>query len=281
MIDTLDGLHVGDCVKGMTMMPHSVVDLAFCDCPFNIGDSYDIYNDKKSYSEYMDWSETWLYEVHRVLKPGGAFWLCVGDEYIADLKVLAQRTIGFNMVSWVVWYYTFGVNSSKKLTRSHCHLLYFIKGKKAATFNGDTIKIPSARQMIYKDPRATKGGRLPDDTWILQPQWLPDALCSGEDTWSVSRVCGTFKERVGTPNQIPEPILGRIIKLCSNPGELVFDPMAGSGTTLAVAKKLGRRFAGFELSPSYAKLAMDRIEAAQPGQALAGAVPQGELELVS
>lgn len=266
-----------DCVVGMKKMPDACVDLGFCDPPFNIGFEYSNYDDSRPYEEYRDWSAEWMGQVYRILKPGGAFWLCIGDEFVSELKVIAHRGLGFNLVSWVVWYYTFGQNSSKKLTRSHCHLLYFVKGKKANTFNQATVKVPSSRQLVYDDKRAKDGGRLPDDTWVLRPQWLPDAFCSGEDTWQISRVCGTFKERQNTPNQLPEPLLGRIIRLCSNPGDLVFDPMAGSGTTLAVAKKLDRRYAGFELSPAYATLAQRRVLSAEVGQLLAGAVPQGEL----
>ena len=66
-------------------------------------------------------------------------------------------------------------------------------------------------------------------------------------------MCGTFKERAGWHGcQMPEQLLGRIIRVLVEPGDLVLDPFAGSGTTLAVAKKLGRRFIGFELSPNYA-----------------------------
>ena len=113
--------------------------------------------------------------------------------------------------------------------------------------------------MVYGDRRANPTGRLPDDTWILRPQDLPDGFQADEDTWYFPRVCGTFKERAGWHGcQMPEQLLGRIIRACSNEGELVLDPFAGSGTTLAVAKKLGRRFLGFELSEQYA----DRSKAA-------------------
>ena len=102
-----------------------------------------------------------------------------------------------------------------------------------------------------RDRRANPAGRLPDDTWILRPQDLPDGFRPDEDTWYFPRVCGTFKERAGWHGcQMPEQLLGRIIRACSNEGELVLDPFAGSGTTLAVAKKLGRRFLGFELRPN-------------------------------
>ncbi len=73
--------------------------------------------------------------MHRALKPNGTFWLAIGDEYAAELKVIVHREVGFHLRSWVIWYYTFGVNCTKKFSRSHAHLLYFVKDPKAFTFN--------------------------------------------------------------------------------------------------------------------------------------------------
>src|SRR5262245_36516577 len=92
------------------------------------------------------------------------------------------------------------------------------------------------------------------------------------DTWNFPRVCGTFKERAGWHGcQVPEPLLGRIIRACSDPGDVVLDPFGGSGTTLVVAKKLGRKWIGYELSPNYAAQTQARLDAAAEGQPLAGA----------
>jgi site-specific DNA-methyltransferase (adenine-specific) len=113
---------------------------------------------------------------------------------------------------------------------------------------------------------------LPDDTWILRPQDLPDGFQSGEDVWYFPRVCGTFKERAGWHGcQMPEQLLGRIIKTSSNEGELVMDPFAGSGSTLIVAKKLGRKYVGFELSKSYAANVRERLANVSAGEKLSGA----------
>src|SRR5205807_6818410 len=85
------------------------------------------------------------------------------------------------------------------------------------------------------------------------------------------RVAGTFKERAGWHGcQMPEQLLGRIIKACSNPQDLVLDPFAGSGTTLAVAKKLGRRWIGFEISKNYCAQIEARLETVHEGQPLEG-----------
>jgi site-specific DNA-methyltransferase (adenine-specific) len=140
------------------------------------------------------------------------------------------------------------------------------------TFNADAIRVPSARQLVYGDRRANPTGRLPDDTWILRPQDVRDSFTSEEDTWYFPRVCGTFKERAGWHGcQMPEQLLGRIIRACSHSGEVVLDPFAGSGTTLAVAKKLGRRYLGFELSGEYAARVEARLAGIAEGEPLDGA----------
>lgn len=270
--DFINRIHQGDCVAGLNALPEGVVDLAFADPPFNIGYKYDVYDDRREHEHYLDWSRQWISAVHRVLKPSGTFWLAIGDEYAAELKLMSQE-IGFHTRSWVVWYYTFGVNCVNKFTRSHAHLFYFVKSKDSFTFRGDAPenRIPSARQLVYNDARANPKGRLPDDTWILRPQDMADCFQAEEDTWYFPRVAGTFKERAGFHGcQMPEQLLGRIIRSCSNEGDLVLDPFSGSATTLVTAKKLGRDFIGFELSPDYAERGARRVEEAIVGAPLVG-----------
>jgi DNA modification methylase len=260
-----------DCVTALRELPEGYADLSFADPPFNIGYDYDVYDDRKERDHYLAWSREWIGAVYRVLKPTGTFWLAIGDEYAAELKIISQE-IGFHCRSWVVWYYTFGVNCKRKFTRSHAHIFHFVKDPVNFTFNAEAIRVPSARQLVYNDSRANPVGRLPDDTWILRPQDLPDGFQADEDTWYFPRVAGTFKERAGFHGcQMPEQLLGRIIRCCSNPGELVVDPFSGSASTLIVAKKLGRRFLGCDLSPEYAAQGTARLEATNVGDPLVGA----------
>lgn len=283
----LNRIHHIDCVAGMNALEPGSIDLAFADPPFNIGYDYDIYEDRKAADVYLDWSKKWMSAVHRVLKPDGAFWLAIGDEYAAELKVTCTRELGFHCRSWVVWFYTFGVHCTQKFTRSHAHLFHFVKDPKAFTFNVDDVRVPSARQLVYKDKRADPNGRMPDDTWmatpelpantpmfdgfVVRPQDIPERFPENSDTWYFARVAGTFGERRGWHGcQMPEQLLGRVIRACSHEGETVLDPFGGSGTTLAVAKKLKRDWIGFELSASYAEQIEKRLAAIQPGDALCG-----------
>jgi DNA modification methylase len=265
-------IHQGDCLETLREMEDSWVDLVFADPPFNIGYDYDEYHDQQDDDEYLAWSARWMGEVHRVLKPNGTFWLSIGDEYAAELKIAAKEC-GFSTRSWVIWYYTFGVNCTKKFSRSHAHLFHFVKDENNFTFNSDDarVRVPSARALVYADKRANPAGRLPDDTWILRPQDLPDGFQPTDDTWYFARIAGTFSERQGFHGcQMPEQLLGRIIRVSSNPDDVVLDPFAGSGTTLAAAKKLGRKWVGCELSEEYVRAATERLDKIQVGSELDG-----------
>ncbi len=265
-------------------------DLCFADPPFNIGYLYHNYDDRKDVDEYVDWSEKWMRAVHRALKPNGSFYLAIGDEFAADLCVVARRKIGFHLRNWIIWHYTFGQQTKKMFAKSHTHILYFSKEKPESgmgnlTFNADAIRVASARQTTYGDHRANPKGKLPDDTWFLRPQetsfyesgfaqylnrqtelteenFIPvEFFNPSSDTWYVSRVCGTFKEREGWHGcQMPIGVLDRIIKASSNAGDIVLDPFNGSGTTAVAAALLGRRYAGIDQSGEYVKFARARIE---------------------
>ena len=235
-------------------------DLIFADPPFNIGYEYDKYEDNLEYEHYLQWTRKWMQACYDVLAGHGSFWIAIGDDYAAEIKIIA-RELNLVMRNWIIWYYTFGQCTRMKFARSHTHIFYFVKDPNNYIFNKEAIRVPSARQTTYNDKRAFSRGKVPDDTWILRPQEIPDAFQPDEDTWHFSRVCGTFKERAGFHGcQMPEKLLERIILTSSHPGDLVLDPFSGSGTTVAVARSLGRRYLGIDLSENYVKQGLERLE---------------------
>jgi site-specific DNA-methyltransferase (adenine-specific) len=260
---TSDQVLCGDCVALLAGLPEACVDLAFADPPFNIGYEYDAYDDRRAKADYLAWTETWLRAVRRVLKPTGSFYVAIGDEYAAEIKVRLDD-LGLTLRNWIVWHYTFGVNCTKKFNRSHAHIFYYVADPKHYTFNDGAVRVPSARQTTYADRRANPRGKLPDDTWVLRPQADERFFRPETDTWYVPRVCGTFKERSDHPCQMPEALLERIIRVSSNPGDLVLDPFSGSGTTLVAAKRLGRHYLGMELSQDYAERIRRRLDGVTP-----------------
>lgn len=249
----------GDCVEVLATLPAGWADLVFADPPFNIGYDYDVYDDRRSRTDYLAWAERWLAAAVRALAPAGSFFLAIGDEYAAEYKVRLD-SLGLTLRNWIVWHYTFGVACTRKFNRSHAHILYYVRDPKRYTFHADAVRVPSARLTTYADKRANPRGKLPDDTWVLRPQESDVHFRPDSDTWFVPRVCGTFRERTAHPCQMPEAVLDRIIRVATNPGDRVLDPFAGSGTTLVVAKRLGRRYLGVELSEVYADAARKRLQ---------------------
>ncbi len=318
---------VGRCLEHMAAWPASSVDLIFADPPYNIGYTYDQYDDRLTPEEYGKWTGQWIRACSRLLKPTGSFYVLIGDEFAAEARLhikALERKKALSLRNWIIWHYTFGQNCHAKFNRSHAHLFYCVgsaafgrwqRTDPPFTFNRQEVAIPSARQTTYADARANPKGKLPDDTWCLRPEaeptqlglfgdsdpadqrdpaegrtgseasasteadgadtnaspWLlrPQeaegiAFRSDHDTWYLSRLCGTFSERQGWhPCQLPEALLERIIRVSSNEGDSVFDPFVGSGTTLAVAARLGRRWGGCELSEDYASRAASRAREAE------------------
>ena len=231
----------GNCIDVMKEIDSGSIDLIFADPPFNIGIKYATHNDKMSYDDYYKWCEQWITETHRVLKSTGSIYIAIGDEFAAEINLILKK-VGYNFRNWVIWYYTFGQNQRKKFNRSHTHILYFTKDKADFTFNDKAIRVPSARQLKYKDKRANPLGKIPDDVW------------------NFSRVCGTFKERIGNhPCQMPEELLELVIKASSQECETVLDPFGGTGTTAAVAKKLKRNYLTIEISDIYYNIIVERL----------------------
>ena len=269
----VDAVHNKDCIAGMRRLADGVIDLAFADPPFNIGYDYDVYDDRRGDDEFVSWCRDWMSEVVRLLKPERHFlaghWRRVrGRSQGADA---ARAAVELPQLGRVVLHVRRQLQEQvQSLARA---LVPHGEGRpRTSRLTRTEIRVPSARQLVYGDSRANPQGRLPDDTWILRPQDLPEGFQPLEDTWYFPRVAGTFKERAGFHGcQMPEQLLGRIVRACSHSGEIVLDPFAGSGTTLAVAKKLGRRYLGFELSAEYTRLIKGRLRGIRPGDPLDGA----------
>jgi site-specific DNA-methyltransferase (adenine-specific) len=236
-----------DCIEWLKQQPEGFADLVFADPPFNIGYQYDVYEDRMAYDEYYNWTRRWMAGCCRALKADGTFWIAIGDDYAAEIRMLG-RELGLTLRNWVIWHYTFGQNTKRKFARSHTHLFYFVKDPTDFVFEDKATRVFSDRQRVYKDKRANEDGKLPDDVWSEFP-----------------RVCGTFGEREGWhPCQMPETVLGRIIRTTSRQGSVVMDPFAGSGTTLVVAKKLSRKYVGIEISSQYVERMKQRLASTKP-----------------
>jgi DNA modification methylase len=243
MQDLVNKIVCGDCIEILGKVKEPFADLVFADPPFNIGYTYDKYHDKVEKNNYLAWTRDWMAACKNVLKANGSFYIAIGDEYAANIRIIGEE-LGLTLRNWIIWHYTFGQQTKDKFARSHAHIFYFVQDKTNYTFNEYAIRVPSDRQLLYGDARANAEGKMPNDVWS-----------------EFSRVCGTFKERVGWhPCQMPEKLLGRIICASSKPGDCVLDPFNGSGTTAAAAIRFGRNYTGFDISEDYVTRTQERLK---------------------
>jgi site-specific DNA-methyltransferase (adenine-specific) len=262
-------LYVGDCRDVMPELEAGSVHLAVSDPPYNIGLKYhDAYDDRQETGKFLGMLAEALGQVYRVLKPAGGLFLFMGAQLQAEALVLLKQ-IGFHWRNTLVWHQTFGQAQKRKFTPSWVAVHYVTKHPGEFTFNADAVRVPSARQLRYNDKRANPKGKVPDDLWVLQPDRAPGCFLPDADVWLQSRVCGTFKERVGHVTQLPLPLVERIVTVASNPGDRILDPFAGTGTVLVAARELGRRSVGIELAQQTADIARGRLLGPGGGQAQA------------
>lgn len=259
-------VRVGDCrteLEKFAEVREGRVDLVFADPPFNWARAYDRWHDKMPEDEYLTFTYDWLDLCVRALRPGGALWVNIPDDWAAEITAYLKGRLfvggagrkppaEMEMENWCVWHYRFGQNVTERFINSKVHALYFIKRGGERRWNPTEVLEVSDRRAIYGDPRTESkrdgmpaGLRVPMDVWYGK-------------FWG--RIQGNNKERRAQhDNQLPEVYLERVIRACSNPGDLVLDPFTGSGTTGVVAHALGRHFIGTEYSPENAQRAMERI----------------------
>jgi site-specific DNA-methyltransferase (adenine-specific) len=164
MSEFLNKIICGDCIEVLSKVDGPFADLIFADPPFNIGYKYDKYQDKVKSKKYIAWTKDWMSVCKKVLKPHGSFYIAIGDEYAANVKIIADE-LGLFMRNWIIWHYTFGQQTKDKFARAHTHIFYLVNDERHFTFNDHAVRVPSDRQLIYNDRRANPIGKMPNDVW--------------------------------------------------------------------------------------------------------------------
>ena len=249
---------VGDCAAEMAKLPAASVDLVFADPPYNLQllgdlkrpddskvDAVDDDWDKfASFKVYDEFTERWLKACKRVMKPAATIWVIGSYHNIFRVGAIMQD-MGFWILNDVVWRKTNPMPNfrGRRFTNAHETLIWASRdpAAKGYTFNYETLKAGNEDIQVRSD-------------WTLP-------LCTGEE-----RLKGRDGKKLH-PTQKPEALLARVILSSSRLDDLVLDPFCGTGTTGAVAKKMGRRFVGCERDASYAKAAEKRIAAVKPLEA--------------
>ncbi len=248
-------LIIGECVSTLAGLPPASVDLIFADPPYNlqlqnelqrpdlsvvdaVDDAWDQF---ESFAAYDAFTRAWLLAARRVMKPNATIWVIGSYHNIFRVGAILQD-LGFWILNDVVWRKTNPMPNfrGRRFTNAHETMIWASRGPdaKGYTFNYEALK----------------GG---NDDVQLRSDWL-FPICTGDER---------LKDGDGRkvhPTQKPEALLSRILLSASKPGDVVLDPFFGSGTTGAVAKRLGRRWIGIERDKTYAAAARERIAAVEP-----------------
>ncbi|MBF9048553.1 site-specific DNA-methyltransferase [Roseobacter sp. HKCCD9010] len=239
----------GDCIEAMNSLPEASVDLIFADPPYNLqlkGDLHrpnnslvdavdDAWDQFDSFAVYDAFTRAWLKAAQRLLKPHGAIWV-IGSYHNIFRVGAALQDQGYWILNDVVWRKSNPMPNfrGKRLTNAHETMIWASKSEGAKyTFNYEALKALNEGVQMRSD-------------WVLP-------ICNGGER---------LKDEKGDkahPTQKPESLLHRVLVAATNPGDVVLDPFFGTGTTGAVAKKLGRDFIGIEREEKYRKIAEKRI----------------------
>lgn len=251
----LDTIIKGDCIAALEALPAGSVDAIFADPPYNlqlegalhrpdqskvnaVDDHWDQFD---SFSAYDAFSRAWLLAAKRVLKPNGTLWV-IGSYHNIFRVGATLQDLGYWILNDVVWRKTNPMPNfrGRRFQNAHETLIWATKDQKATkyTFNYDAMKAANEDVQMRTD-------------WLFP-------ICNGAER---------LKDEAGDkvhPTQKPEALLGRIMMASTKPGDVILDPFFGSGTTGAVARKMGRHFIGVERETSYIEAAQARIDAVIP-----------------
>ncbi|MGV6819082.1 MAG: DNA methyltransferase [Parvularcula sp.] len=247
-IPSVDTIIKGDCIEVLRTLPDASVDLVFADPPYNLQLSgeltrpdqsevdgvFEEWDQFSSFKAYDAFCRDWLLEARRVLKPDGALWVIGSYHNIFRLGTIIQD-LGYWIQNDVVWVKTNPMPNFRgtRLTNAHETLIWAGRQQKSrVTFNYHSLKAGN------------------DDTQMRSDWTFP--LCTGGERLKRDG-------RKAHPTQKPEALLHRILMATTNPGDVVLDPFFGTGTTGAVAKKLGRHFIGIERDETYIDVAQQRL----------------------
>ncbi|MBO9581287.1 MAG: site-specific DNA-methyltransferase [Sphingobium sp.] len=249
----LDHILQGDCIAMLRTLPTASVDMVFADPPYNLqlgGDLFrpeggrvdavdDHWDQFDSYGAYDAFCREWLAECRRILKPDGTIWVIGSYHNIFRVGALMQDQ-GFWILNDIVWRKANPMPNFKgtRFTNAHETLIWASQGEKAKyTFNYRAMKTLNDELQMRSD-------------WVLP-------ICAGPERIKKG---GTKAH----PTQKPEALLYRVLLSCTKPGDVVVDPFFGTGTTGAVARRLGRHWIGIEREDSYVEVARERIASALP-----------------
>ncbi|MCF6270530.1 MAG: site-specific DNA-methyltransferase [Melioribacteraceae bacterium] len=240
----------GDCLETFKKIPDNSVDMTFADPPFNLKKGYNSYKDKLEFQEYINWCEKWIFEMVRVTKPTGSIFVHNIPKWLTFFSTFLNETAYFK--HWISWDAP-TAPMGKSLQPANYGILFYTKETKGTKIN----------ELRYPHKRDRKQGFLLKDYGGKKDKLHPfGPLVS--DVWTDIHRIKHNKKRDPHPCQLPIHLLDRLILLSTDENDIVLDPFSGTGTTAISAKRLGRKFIGFELDEDYVNISNEKLKSVEP-----------------
>ncbi len=245
-----NNIYLTDCLKSIKLIPDDSIDLILTDPPYNNRKNFGDGTVNLSKREFENWNDSWIKECFRILKPTGSIYICIDWPNSGMIQnLLEQYFVAQNRITWK----REKGRGSKKNWKNNMEDIWFATKSKDYTFNLDQVKIKKEVIAPYKD----SSGRPKD--WV-EKDGQKFRMTHPSNIWTDLTVpFWSMPENTEHPTQKPEKLIERIILASSNENDLVFDPFLGSGTTCVVAKRLKRKYLGFEINKKYYILGSKRL----------------------
>ena len=244
--DYINRIITGDCLELLKEIPDESVDMTFADPPFNLKKKYTNYNDSLEFKEYLDWCDEWISEMVRVTKPTGSIFVHNIPKWLSYYGKFLNEYANFK--HWIAWNAP-SAPMGKSLQPAHYGILFYVKDIKQAKIY--ELRMPHERERkssyLRKDYGGKKAGIHPYGPLV-------------PDVWTDIHRIKHNKYRDEHPCQLPIHLLERLILMVTDEGDIVLDPFMGTGTTAIAAKKLGRKYIGFDLNEEYKIICENKLK---------------------
>jgi site-specific DNA-methyltransferase (adenine-specific) len=248
--DLINKIYLADALKGLTLIPNNSIDLIITDPPYNIGKEFGKGKIKIDKTEFKNWCEKWIKECAKILKPTGSIYICIDHLNSGMIQELLEKN--FIVRNRITWSREKG-RGSKTNWKNNMEDIWFATKSDNYTFNLEQIKIK--KQVIA--PYVDKQGKAKD--WF-EENGKKFRYTHPSNIWTDMTVpFWSMPENTQHPTQKPEKLIERLTIASSNEKDLIIDPFLGSGTTAVVAKKLNRKYLGFEIEKKFYILSHTRL----------------------
>lgn len=244
----INKVHRVDCLELMRLIDEESINMIFADPPFNLKKKYSSYKDNLPFEEYMEWTERWLIEACRILKPDGSL-------FVYNIPKLLTHTAGIlnelaEFRHWIAWNSN-GQPLGKSLQPAHYGILFYSKNRNSKFYD---VRAPHKTCRVCGEYLKDYGGKA-----HLRHKFGYQI----SDVWDdIHRVRHASKRLSTHPCQLPVHLIERLVLMTTDEGDIVFDPFCGGGSAAVATKQMGRNYIGTEIDPDYCEIANTKLEEA-------------------